>query len=141
VGNALQAIRGTAGTLCLVTTQGNGPIVLVVDDEPAIRFLCRVNLELDGYRVVEAATLREARAVLESEPVAVVLLDLHVGLERGDVLLAEIRRLEPRVGVVVVSGSGEVDEGIDADAVLGKPFTITDLMTSVRSLAGAGAPR
>jgi DNA-binding response OmpR family regulator len=115
--------------------------VLVVDDEPAIRFLCRVNLELDGYRVLEAGNLSEARAALETEPVAVVLLDLHVGLERGDVLLDEIRRREPRIAVVVVSGSCEVEAGIDADAVLGKPFLITDLMTSVRMLAGAGVPQ
>jgi DNA-binding response OmpR family regulator len=115
--------------------------VLVVDDEPAIRFLCRVNLELDGYRVIEAASLDEARAALEDETVAVVLLDLHVGLERGDILLEEIRRREQRIAVVVVSGSCEVDAGMDADAVLSKPFLITDLMTSVRMLAGAGVPQ
>ena len=38
--------------------------VLVVDDDPSLRLLCRVNLELEGYRVPEAATLDEARAAL-----------------------------------------------------------------------------
>ena len=117
----------------------SGPVVLVVDDEPAIRFLCRVNLELDGYRVVEAGTLDDARALLESEPVAVVLLDMHVGRERGDTLLDELRGRERRIPVVVVTGSTDVDSGertIEADAVLGKPFTIEELTSTVRALAG-----
>jgi DNA-binding response OmpR family regulator len=122
----------------------NGPVVLVVDDEPSIRFLCRVNLELDGFRVLEANTLAEARTLLESQPVAVVLLDLHVGLERGDTLLDEIRRRESRIPVIVVTGSVDVDRGdlgIDADVVLGKPFTIDELTTAVRMLAGGVVPR
>ena len=120
------------------------PVVLVVDDEPAIRFLYRVNLELDGYRVVEAGTLGDARMLLESEPVALVLLDLHIGLERGDTLLDEIRGREPRIAVVVVTGSCDVDpgeSGIDADAVLGKPFTIDELTSTVRVLVGGAVSR
>jgi len=129
---------GTAVYTRLVATGVKRPVVLVVDDEPAIRLLCRVNLELDGYRVIEAGTLDDARALLESEPVAVVLLDLHIGLERGDTLLEEIRGREPRVPVVVVSGSSDVDTGerkIDADVVLGKPFTIDELRNAVHALA------
>lgn len=110
-----------------------------------MRFLCRVNLELEGYRVLDAATLDEARALLESEAVAVVLLDLHVGLERGDTLLEELQGREPRVPVVVVTGSAEVDSGerrLDADAVLAKPFTIDELLGTVRSIVAvvAAAP-
>jgi DNA-binding NtrC family response regulator len=119
-------------------------VVLVVDDAPALRLLCKVNLELDGYRVVEAGTLDEARALLETEPVAVVLLDLHIGRERGDTLLDEMRSREPRIPVVVVSGSTDVDAGepkIDADAVLVKPFTIEALTRAVGALAGGEAPR
>ena len=110
-----------------------------------MRFLCRVNLELEGYRVLDAATLDEARALLESEAVAVVLLDLHVGLERGDTLLEELQGREPRVPVVVVTGSAEVDSGerrLEADAVLAKPFTIDELLGTVRSIVAvvAAAP-
>jgi DNA-binding NtrC family response regulator len=116
----------------------NGTVVLVVDDAPAMRLLCRVNLELEGYRVLEAGTLAAARALIESEPVAVVLLDLHVGNERGDALLAELRLREPRIPVAVVTGSAELDADerrIEADAVLAKPFTIDALIDTVRALA------
>jgi DNA-binding NtrC family response regulator len=113
------------------------PVVLVVDDAPSLRLLCRVNLELDGYDVVEAGTLADARGQLERGPVALVVLDLHVGSDRGDVLLDVLHGREPRIPVVVVTGSAELDSGelrIDADAVLAKPFTIDELLTAVRSL-------
>jgi DNA-binding NtrC family response regulator len=111
--------------------------VLVVDDEPAIRLLCRVNLELDGYRVLEASTLDEARTELEAGGIALVLLDMRIGNERGDVLLGELH--ERGVPVVVVTGSAELDAdwASRADAVLGKPFAIDDLLDAVRSLAVA----
>jgi DNA-binding response OmpR family regulator len=109
--------------------------VLVVDDEPAIRLLCRVNLELEGYRVVEAQTLDEARQTLAAERVAAVLLDMRIGNERGESLLGELR--ESKVPVIVVTGSAELDAAWsrDADAVLGKPFAIDDLLHAVRSVA------
>jgi len=53
--------------------------VLVVDDDDSLRLLCRVNLELEGYRVLEAATVKAAVNVLRDEPVDVVLLDVHIG--------------------------------------------------------------
>lgn len=114
------------------------PAVLVVDDEAAIRLLCRVNLELEGFRVLEASSLAEARRELDTGDVALVLLDMRVGLERGDALLDEVHDLG--IPVVVVSGSAEVDADWTgrADRVLGKPFEIRDLLDAVRSLAPAG---
>jgi DNA-binding NtrC family response regulator len=107
-------------------------VVLVVDDEPAIRLLCRVNLELAGYEVREAATLADARRQLEG--VSVVLLDMHVGAERGETLLAELQ--EHGIPVAVVTGSTDLESaGARADAVLGKPFTIDDLEATVARLA------
>jgi DNA-binding response OmpR family regulator len=115
-----------------------------VDDEPSIRLLCRVNLELEGYDVREAATLAEARAALEADAPAVVLLDLHVGRERGVTLLEEIRLREPRIAVALVTGSVEIEQGqgdAGADAVIVKPFTIDLLTSTVRALAAGEQPR
>jgi DNA-binding NtrC family response regulator len=115
-------------------------VVLVVDDEPSIRLLCRVNLELGGYEVREAATLDEARQAL-LDPVDVVLLDMHVGRERGDDLLEEL--LRRGIPVALVTGSTDIDAlaGRGADAVLAKPFTIDDLEATVGRLAGLRAAR
>jgi DNA-binding response OmpR family regulator len=67
------------------------PTVLVVDDDASLRLLCRVNLELDGYRVLEAPTVAEAEDMLLAERVDVVLLDVHVGPESGIELMRNLR--------------------------------------------------
>jgi DNA-binding NtrC family response regulator len=118
---------------------GEQVTVLVVDDEPAIRLLCRVNLELEGYRVLEATSLAEARRVLADGKIAVVLLDMRIGTERGETLLWELR--ETGVPVIVVTGSAEVDAADwakEADAVLGKPFALDDLLRAVHTVAKRG---
>jgi DNA-binding NtrC family response regulator len=112
--------------------------VLIVDDDAAIRLLCRVNLELEGHRVVEAGYLDEARTVLTREQVDVVLLDLHLGSERGLDLLHELRRDRPEIGVALVTGSPQSrspEEEARADAVIAKPFEIEELGRTVRRLA------
>jgi DNA-binding response OmpR family regulator len=112
--------------------------VLIVDDDASIRLLCRVNLELEGHRVAEAAYLDQARALLAEEPVDVVLLDLHIGRERGLDLLRELRRDRPEVAVALLTGSPQErspDEEAKADAVISKPFEIEELGRTVRRLA------
>jgi DNA-binding response OmpR family regulator len=116
--------------------------VLVVDDDAAIRLLCRVNLELEGHRVVEAAHLDQARSVLGEEPVDVVLLDLHIGSERGLDLLRELRVDRPEVAVALLTGSPQErspDEEATADAVISKPFEIEELGRTVGRLAARSA--
>ena len=111
--------------------------ILVVDDEPSIRLLCRVNLELEGHEVLEASSLATARAKLEDEDVDVVVLDVHLRGERSDALVAECHAREPRIPVVLVTGSVEItDPGlVEADAILPKPFELEVLLSTVRDLA------
>jgi len=111
--------------------------VLVVDDEPSIRLLCRVNLELDGHEVFEADSLASARAAVEDEDIDVVLLDVHLHGERSDELITECHARRPPIPVVVVSGSADVthDRLTAADAILPKPFELGALLSTVRSLA------
>jgi DNA-binding NtrC family response regulator len=111
--------------------------VLVVDDESSIRLLCRVNLELDGYEVLEADTVETARRALAEEEIAVVLLDVHLHGERSDDLIAECHARRPPLPVVVVTGSADVtqDRLTEADAILPKPFELEALLSTVRSLA------
>lgn len=114
--------------------------MLVLDDEPALRLLCKVNLEFEGYRVLEAGSLEEARSALDSEPVDVALLDVHVGSERGLDLVPELRALEPPAAVVMLSGTAEVTPEIRAavDGVIGKPFALEELAdVVVRALDSA----
>jgi NtrC-family two-component system response regulator AlgB len=111
--------------------------VLVVDDDPSIRFLCRVNLELDGWLVREAGTIDLARGELLEGDVGVVLLDVHLGAESGIEYLNELRRDHPGVSVALLTGSVGTPtlEGTAPDAVLPKPFTPDQLTETVRRLA------
>jgi DNA-binding NtrC family response regulator len=115
--------------------------VLVVDDEPSIRLLCRINLELDGHAVLEAESLDTARAELETGDVDVVLLDVHLHHERSDVLIEECHARRPPVPVVLVTGSADVtlDRLTEADAILPKPFELDELLSAVRDLGRSRA--
>jgi DNA-binding NtrC family response regulator len=112
--------------------------VLVVDDDASIRLLCRINLELEGWAVREAATLEQARQQLADGAVGVVLLDVHVGADSGVEFLEELRRDHPDSSVALLTGSVDTPttlEGVSVDAVIAKPFTLEELARTVRSLA------
>jgi DNA-binding response OmpR family regulator len=116
--------------------------VLVVDDDAAIRFLCRVNLELDGWAVHEAEAIEQARETLAAAAVDIVLLDVHVGVDSGLDFITEIRERHPGLPVVLLTGSvGSPGlEGVDADAVISKPFTLGQLTGTLSELVQRAAP-
>lgn len=116
--------------------------VLVVDDEPSLRLLCRVNLELDGFRVLEAGTVGEARETLDSKPIEVVILDVHVGSGDGRQLLAELREQDSSTRVLMLTGTADIaTSNLDAaDKVMAKPFDPAELVSTVRELAGVDKP-
>jgi len=109
--------------------------VLVVDDDGSIRLLCRLNLELEGWRVLEAGTLQQARAELDANDVDVVLLDVHVGTGDGVEFMHELRREHADVKVALLTGSENVGD-VGSDGVIPKPFTIEQLTATVANLAG-----
>ena len=111
---------------------------LVVDDDESLRMLVRVNLELDGFSVREAATLAQAEEAVRLERPDVVLLDMHLGTEDSTPLLLRLRTAG--IPVAVVTGSADTTEyaGV-ADAVLAKPFVPTSLVEVARRLARVGA--
>ena len=113
--------------------------VLVVDDDPTIRLVCRLNLELDGFHVLEAGNLTDARAAIETGTPDVLLLDVRVGIEDGIAFLHELKRAQPDFPVALVTGSARGDEllGAGADAVITKPFELEQLRVTVEELTRA----
>jgi DNA-binding response OmpR family regulator len=111
--------------------------VLVVDDDPAIRLLCRVNLELDGHAVKEAGTLEDARDAMAAENFDLVILDVHVAGGDGRDLLAELRTSKPDLPVALLTGTADRSELIteQADALIPKPFTLEQLRGTVEQLS------
>lgn len=113
--------------------------MLVVDDDASIRLLCRVNLELEGYRVLEAASLDEARLAVSGDGVRVALLDVHLGADDGRDLLRELRAGHPEIRVALLSGSAKREQIAreQADALIPKPFVLEELIDTVGRLAAA----
>jgi two-component system phosphate regulon response regulator PhoB len=111
--------------------------VLVVEDDESLRMLCRINLELEGYRVLEAETIDRAGRLVAEEEIDVVLLDLHVGDRRGTELLPVLRAERPDAAICLLSGTSETDppdeEGVDG--FIRKPFELDVLTDTVRRLA------
>lgn len=113
-------------------------IALVIDDDPALRLLIRVNLELDGFTVTEAGTVAEADAAIEAGRPDVILLDMHLGQDSSVPLLGRIRDAE--IPVALVTGSVDTSEyASQADAILTKPFVPEKLVEIARTLARVGA--
>lgn len=118
----------------------SSPLILIVDDDPRIREFVRVNLEMDGYTVREAANAEEGLAVLEDDSPDLILLDVMMpGVDGWEML----RRVHERHGVgsiPVIMFSGKVDESADeaesrgAQAFLGKGFNPQDLVSRTKEL-------
>jgi DNA-binding NtrC family response regulator len=114
--------------------QASRPRALVVDDDAALRMLIRVNLELEGFEVIEAETVDQADAAARAQRPDVVLLDVHMhGRETHD-LRARLRA--EGIPVALVTGSVDIDEYREStEGVLMKPFTPQDLVELARRLA------
>lgn len=111
--------------------------VLVVEDDASLRLLCRLNLELERYRVLEAGTIDLAAELLTQEPVDVVLLDLHVAGRHGTELLPLIKEQHPHASICLLSGTSETDPPLEegVDAFVRKPFEIEHLNSTVQRLS------
>lgn len=116
-----------------------GKIVLVVDDDPAMRRLIAEYLDQHDFRVHLAASGAEMSQILASTPVDLILLDMKLTGEDG---LALIRDLRPRsdVPIIVLTGARreEVDRVIGlelgADDYILKPFSPRELLARIRAV-------
>src|SRR4051794_1227749 len=85
-----------------------GPTVLVVDDDPRLREYMRINLELEGYQVLEAGSAEEGLQAIEAQEPRLILLDVMMPGTDGWEML---RRVQERHGAIpVIMYSGKVDE-------------------------------
>ena len=113
------------------------PTILVVDDDASLRLLCRVNLELEGYNVLEAPSVAAAEDVVAADVVDLFLLDVHIGADDGLALMRSLREREHAAAVILFTGSATLDPITiaEADGVVPKPFRLEQLLDVVRELA------
>jgi two-component system cell cycle sensor histidine kinase/response regulator CckA len=120
---------------------GHGGMVLLVEDEDAVRKLARYVLEDHGYTVIEAVDAETALALLSGDPqLDLLVTDLVMPGMSGRDLALRVRATNPQIGVVFMSGyapdTNRLAEIPDSH-FLPKPFTPTELIRAV----GAVQPR
>ena len=127
--------------------RGRGETVLVVDDEPAVRDVCRQILLALGLRVRVATDGASALEVLgdPSVDIAAVITDLHMPRMDGIELTRAIRKRWPSLGVILSSGRVDradagVLEALGISAQLDKPFTLSSLSAALAATLPATTP-
>jgi PAS domain S-box-containing protein len=118
--------------------KGQGELILVVDDEIAIREVMKATLSDLNYRVMAVADGLEAINYVAQSPneIAVVLMDIMMPSMSGLTAIRTLRRLQPQLKIIAISGlaSNQVlAKAADADAFLLKPFTLQDLLHTLQA--------
>lgn len=120
--------------------------ILIVDDEDAVRGLLTKTLTGAGYKVFAASDGKQALDIFHKQDIDLVITDLIMPNIEGIEVIREIRSYKQRtVKIIAISGGGVVDaeeylktaRRLGADHVLGKPFTIDDLLEAVHQVITA----
>jgi CheY-like chemotaxis protein len=121
-------------------TKPDGPpgseTILVIEDEAMVRKVTGRMLESSGYEVLEAADGMEGLAIFKEqrERISLLLLDLSMPGMSGREVLAELRRIDSDVRVLILTGYSMVDEDfVKSEMVVQKPFDQHDLAHKVRA--------
>jgi len=121
--------------------------ILVVEDDAGMRESCAKLFELEGYSVCEASSGPEALEVLGRRgDVDIVLTDLKMPGMDGVALLKEIKRLDPGIEVVLMTGYGTVKNAVEAMMqgaadYITKPFDTNELLTTIGRIIQLGGLR
>ncbi len=112
-------------------------VVLLVDDEPAVRNLFALALRREGYHVVEANDGVEALVIAERLPnIDLVVTDIVMPKMKGPEMAARLRERRPELQFVFVSGYVVSDDLGPNAHMLAKPFMRQDLIRKVFDVIG-----
>ncbi|HLP77833.1 MAG TPA: response regulator, partial [Candidatus Paceibacterota bacterium] len=115
--------------------RGHGELILIVDDEQAARQLVSESLVSQGYRVLAAAGGEEAIRLFtrHQAEIRLLLTDSAMPDMNGRETVAAIRRKNPALPVILASAEADTEGEFSKppSAVLQKPFSLDELMTTV----------
>ncbi|HVY70627.1 MAG TPA: PAS domain S-box protein [Verrucomicrobiae bacterium] len=123
--------------------RGQGELILVVDDEAAVRSLTKQTLEAYGYRVLTASDGFEAVGIYadQKDEIKAVITDMMMPVLDGRVLIRALVDINPAVPMIALSGSFHTEhhvEPLEARAMkfLPKPCNVETLLTSLHEILG-----
>ncbi len=115
--------------------------ILVIDDDQAINELIKVNLELSGYRVIQAYDGTTGFALCKQEHPAVVVLDVMMPEIDGFTVAQRIRKNETtkNIPIIMLTALSQLNDkvngfNIGVDDYLVKPFEMEELQVRIRAL-------
>jgi CheY-like chemotaxis protein len=120
-----------------------GPLVLVIDDEEAVRSVIGRLLSRQGYRVLLAQSGEEGLRLHEehANDIRLVVLDWHLPGVPGERTFDELLARDSKLRVVLVTGDHEAELGANARQYLAcmllKPFTTAELTLAVNTVIAA----
>ncbi|MCX5998856.1 MAG: response regulator transcription factor [Chloroflexi bacterium] len=114
------------------------PLILVIDDDPAIRRLVKRSLEMEGYRTIVAGDGQTGLRLVEEEEPALVILDIMMPGMDGFQVCEQVRRFS-QVSIVMLTARGLPEDavhGLDlgADDYIAKPFSTEELSARVKTV-------
>jgi len=121
--------------------KGQGETILLVDDEPLLRDIVVRQLVGANYRVIKASNGNEALNLYEKhrKEIRLVILDLLMPGMSGKQCLEALRKLDPKVRVLIASGAlnseieGDLNK-IGARGLIAKPFETSQLLEEIRKI-------
>jgi CheY-like chemotaxis protein len=117
--------------------------ILVIDDEEDFRFILSRTLEKEGYWVQAVETGAEAVRAMESQKFDLALVDIKMPEMGGRETIEEIRKLDPQLPVLLVTGSPDWPDRELRAATQGwiyKPFRLAQLRSMVRKVLEEPSP-
>jgi two-component system nitrogen regulation response regulator NtrX len=114
------------------------PSILIVDDEPSILQSLRGLLSDEGFGVITAATGYEALKIIDAESPDLVLLDIWMPGIDGIETLKEIKKVNPHIQVIIISGHGSIETAVKATKLgafdlIEKPLSIDKIIVAINN--------
>jgi len=88
--------------------------VLIIDDEEKLRSLLARLLKLEGYRIIEAGSLKAVHKTIETEEPDVVLCDVKLPDGNGVDFITEVKKKHPLIEIILLTAYGNIPDGIQA---------------------------
>ena len=118
--------------------------ILCIDDEALGLYFRKLILEQQGYQVLTANSAAEGLDQFQRHQVDLVVTDHLLGRGTGTAMAAEMRRLQPKVPIIILSGTTDLPQGLEhADLFLSKTEGPEKLLREIEKLLGleTGAPQ
>jgi two-component system response regulator RegA len=141
---SLEPTDGPSGSATERTSQTDGPVLMLVDDDAPLRRSLQRAMERRGFRVFQAESLKSGISLAHTIKPDYAVIDLRLEDGSGIELVKKLRELHPQVRVVILTGYGNIATAVaavKAGAIdyLAKPVDADDVIDALLA-TGSGLP-